>query len=297
MSVAATCGSRFMIAVLFGAIANGAHAQTGWRARVTGEPNPLPAGQCATLRVEPVDDHGYRRASLSNGASLDFRAVAYASSDVTHFVVRNDATMWGGVCANADAPSGSSTTVTVTLPDGVKGQIQIFVVAKGEPRPPPVVYAAQPPLRLPGSPEYAPGFEAQRQQIAAGGGAPTVATPTVPAGAVASAEPSSAAPGSMHTSSQIVDTTASRKAPVASLSQAARTITTPALSLTGMRHVPAAVSIASPALSLIGTAHVPPAATVTTVTMSLTGLHVGPVVTVVNHATPVGAASQQPHSP
>jgi hypothetical protein len=95
--------------------------------------------------------------------------------------------MWGGVCANADAPS-TSTTVTVTLPDGVKGSIQIFVIAKGQPARPAVVYAPQPPLRLHGSPEYAPGFVPAQRQVVSRGSATGGAAATG-GGATASAPP------------------------------------------------------------------------------------------------------------
>jgi hypothetical protein len=149
--------SSVLAAALVFVAACESHAQTGWEARVTAVPNPIPAGRCAGLSVEPVDDHGYRHTTLSNGVGLDFHKFVYESSDVTHFAFRKDTTIAGAICANADAPA-ASTTVTVTLPDGTKGQVQVSVVPKGQPSRPAVVYRPQAPLRVAGSPEYAPGF-------------------------------------------------------------------------------------------------------------------------------------------
>jgi hypothetical protein len=148
-----------LCAALLSVCASVAHAQRGWEARVTAAPNPLPAGKCAAVLVEPVDDHGYRRTTLSNGEQIDRRKFTYASGDAAHFTVRNDPSMWGSVCADPSTPS-MSTIVTVTLPDGLRGTVKIFVIANGAPFTPAVVYRKQAPLRLPTSPEYAPGFVA-----------------------------------------------------------------------------------------------------------------------------------------
>ena len=153
------------------ACAGVAHAQSGWEARVTAAPNPLPAGKCAAIVVELVDDHGYRRTTLSSGEQIDLRKFTYTTNAAAHFIVRNDPSMWANVCADSSAPP-VSTIVTVTLPDGLKGTVQIFLVAKGSPPARAVVYRQQAPIRLPTSPEYAPGFVAgQTQGAAAGGGA------------------------------------------------------------------------------------------------------------------------------
>ncbi len=162
---------RSLIAAMLVACAGVAHAQSGWEARVTAAPNPLPAGKCAAIVVELVDDHGYRRTTLSNGEQIDLRKFTYTTNAAAHFIVRNDPSMWANVCADSSAPP-VSTIVTVTLPDGLKGTVQIFLVAKGSPPARAVVYRQQAPLRLPTSPEYAPGFVAgQAQGAAAGGGA------------------------------------------------------------------------------------------------------------------------------
>jgi hypothetical protein len=136
-----------------------AHAQGGWEARLTMAPNPLPAGRCGNIAVEIVDDHGYRRSTLSNGASIDVHNFKFDVSDPSHVTVQNDASVTGRVCADTGAKA-SKTTVTATTPDGLIGTLHILLVTNGQSGQRPVVYRPQAPLRLPTSPEYAPGFVA-----------------------------------------------------------------------------------------------------------------------------------------
>ncbi|MDQ2765664.1 MAG: hypothetical protein M3Y30_00790 [Gemmatimonadota bacterium] len=261
-------------------------AQSGWEARVTAVPNPLPAGKCAAIVVEPVDDHGYRRTTLSNGAQIDRRQFTYEVSDKTHFVVHNDPAMWGSVCADAGAPS-ASTIATVTLPDGLQGTVQIFVIAKGAPPTSAVVYRKQAPLRLPTSPEYAPGFVAGRS-VATNPADPTSAVGTSGEAALTSAGGATGASGAVAPSS------ANSGAATSGLNQTgmplhpratSTVVTTSTLSLTGTLHVPPAMTITTGTLSLTGTLHVPAEVIVTTATLSLTGtLHV-PAQVIVTTAT------------
>jgi hypothetical protein len=254
--------ARYLAGALLVVLANVADAQSGWEARVTAVPNPVPAGNCATMRVEPVDDHGYRHSTMSNGAALDFRKIGYESSDATNFVIRNDPSMWGGICAKPDAPS-VSTTVTVTLPDGVKGQIKIFAIAKGQPPQPAVVYRPQAPLRLPNSPEYAPGFVPAGASRASVTRPPTTgATQPGKTGVPGAADLSMRTSGSSGSSS--TTSTGSTVWPG---------VTAPTLALAGTYHVPSSTAVTTGTLSMNGTYHVPPAQAVTTSVLSMAGTY------------------------
>lgn len=180
--------------------AGNARAQSGWEVRLSAAPNPMPAGACAGINVELVDDHGYRRATLSNGAAINPRSFVYASSDTSHFALRKEPAWLGYVCADSTSPAATGT-ITVTLPDGLRGTLAMTIVPKGGVRGRAVVYRPQAPMRLASSPEYAPGFVAgQTEQAAsmatAATGAPTGSTTVAPN---APSVPSSAAssPGSM----------------------------------------------------------------------------------------------------
>jgi hypothetical protein len=186
-----------VIAATLAACARVAGAQSGWEARVTMAPNPLPAGRCGDIRLELVDDHGYRRTTLSNGALIDTRNFRFAISDPSHVTVQNDASVAGRVCADTGV-AASTTTVTVTLPDGLTGTLQIVLVPKGQVGPRPIVYRSQAPLRLPTSPEFAPGFVRAKAMArakgvsgggAAGAGAADPATNPAAVGAAGAADP------------------------------------------------------------------------------------------------------------
>jgi hypothetical protein len=265
----------------------GARAQSGWEARAVALPNPVPAGKCSAVVVEPVDDHGYRRTTLSNGAALDKRNYTYDVSDKAHFVVHNDPAMWGYVCADSTTPS-MSAIVTVTLPDGLKGTVQLFALAKGAPPARAVVYRPQAPLRLPSSPEYAPGFIAGRASGAGGAvnptdpsasntGAAISADPTAPSAANTGAanpadptdptDPSAANTGAANsadpTNPSAANTGAATGAGAASAgaaggaSRASGASRAAPLATSGtvekLRHTSA--SVTTPALSLVGTYH------------------------------------------
>jgi hypothetical protein len=304
-------------------------AQTsGWEARVTAAPNPLPAGKCAALVVEPVDDHGYRRTTLSNGAPLDFRKYTYKLADATHLVVHNDPSMWGNVCADSSTPT-TSTIVTVTLPDGLKGTVQLFVLAKGAPPARAVVYRKQAPLKLPTSPAYAPGFVAiaasaanPTNALAADAGGSKSADPTDPsaantgsatgagaaghggtAGAGGAAGGAAAGPTSgLDPNSTPLNKRAALKIPDATGTHhitPSATITPGTLSLVGTHHMTPTLAITTGTLSLVGTHHITPSVTITTGTLSLTGApasQTAPVKSpVVTWTKPV--STKQPHTP
>jgi hypothetical protein len=229
--------------------ARGAHAQSGWEARVIVVPNPHRAGGCSTVRVEPVDDHGYRRATLSNGEQIDLRRFTYELSNTSHFVVRNDPSAWGAICSDSSTPS-VSTMVTVTMPDGVQGSAQLFVLAKGAPAVPAVAYRRQAPLRLPSSPDYAPGFVPGQTTRS------SLSQPSTPA-----------APG------KIVDPLHQKPDVAKTPSQTALTFTTPALAMMGTYHVPRAVSTTTTTLAMASTYHMPSPVFLTTVPLTMTGTY------------------------
>jgi len=302
------------------ACAGVAHAQSGWEARVTAAPNPLPAGKCAAIVVELVDDHGYRRTTLSSGEQIDLRKFTYTTNAAAHFIVRNDPSMWANVCADSSAPP-VSTIVTVTLPDGLKGTVQIFLVAKGSPPARAVVYRQQAPLRLPTSPEYAPGFVAgQAQGAAAGGGAGGAAAggaassaaggaaSSAAGGAASSAAGGAASGAAGGAASGAVGGTASGAVGVAGgaprpisgtvekLLHPSVSVTTTPLLLVGTYHVMSVFDTTS-ALSLTGTYHVL-SVVETTTALSLTGTYAShPVAGTVPHAVTPKPIPPGAHSP
>jgi len=303
---------RSLIAAMLVACAGVAHAQSGWEARVTAAPNPLPAGKCAAIVVELVDDHGYRRTTLSNGEQIDLRKFTYTTNAAAHFIVRNDPSMWANVCADSSAPP-VSTIVTVTLPDGLKGTVQIFLVAKGSPPARAVVYRQQAPLRLPTSPEYAPGFVAgQAQGAAAGGGAGGAAAggaaSSAAGGAASSAAGGAASGAAGGAASGAVGGTASGAVGVAGgaprpisgtvekLLHPSVSVTTTPLLLVGTYHVMSVFDTTS-ALSLTGTYHVL-SVVETTTALSLTGTYAShPVAGTVPHAVTPKPIPPGAHSP
>ena len=303
---------RSLIAAMLVACAGVAHAQSGWEARVTAAPNPLPAGKCAAIVVELVDDHGYRRTTLSSGEQIDLRKFTYTTNAAAHFIVRNDPSMWANVCADSSAPP-VSTIVTVTLPDGLKGTVQIFLVAKGSPPARAVVYRQQAPLRLPTSPEYAPGFVAgQAQGAAAGGGAGGAAAggaaSSAAGGAASSAAGGAASGAAGGAASGAVGGTASGAVGVAGgaprpisgtvekLLHPSVSVTTTPLLLVGTYHVMSVFDTTS-ALSLTGTYHVL-SVVETTTALSLTGTYAShPVAGTVPHAVTPKPIPPGAHSP
>ena len=106
----------------------------GWKAIVRVVPNPLPAGRCAGISVEAQDPDGYRVTTLSNGQFIDFHHFNYQSTDLTSFAWQNGDPISGYICANTTA-TAAHTTLTVTLPDGTAGSVDISTIPPGQSAP------------------------------------------------------------------------------------------------------------------------------------------------------------------
>jgi hypothetical protein len=286
------------------ACARVAGAQSGWEARVTMAPNPLPAGRCGDIRLELVDDHGYRRTTLSNGAIIDTRNFRFAISGPSHITVQNDASVAGRVCADTGV-AASTTTVTVTLPDGLTGTLQIVLVPKGQVGPRPIVYRSQAPLRLPTSPEFAPGFVRAKAMArakgvsgggAAGAGAADPATNPAAVGAAGAADPATdpGAVGAVGAADPATDpgavgavgatgTTGAAGAAVRAPAASGKSVDPSRRSTIPSKVFPqlAPVTVTTPPIAMTGTYHVLAAVFVTTPTLAMAGTyHVLPPVLV-----------------
>ncbi len=94
-------------------------------------PNPLPVGRCAAIRVEVQDDEGYVSSQLTDGSTVDSRRFKYEASDRESFRWQGDKPTDGYLCVDKDAKPGR-TMVTVTLPDGLSGSVELTSIAAGQ---------------------------------------------------------------------------------------------------------------------------------------------------------------------
>jgi hypothetical protein len=284
-------------------------ATSGWKVILRIQPNPLPAGRCAGASVEIQDPFGYRATTLSNGSSIDFHQFLYTSSDTTSFKWQNGQPVFGVLCA-AVTSTAAQTVVTVLLPDGLTSSVTLTTVAPTA-RVASMQYAPQAPLRLPTSPEYAPGFVARQAPAAAAeggaGGAAVAGVSTGVASGAAGVAPSSDAGVASTTPRPISGTvekllsrSASATTPPLSLVGTYHALsvvqTTPALSLTGTYHALSVVQT-TPALSLTGTYHAL-SVVQTTTALSLTGTYASPsVAKMPSHALTPKPIPPGAHSP
>ena len=114
------------IALVLLVSAAAARAQTpapGWILIVRMQPNPLPIGRCAGINEEVQDEHGYRRNELSNGGVIDFHKFRY-DADTTNFQWQFGDPLNGALCARPNTPP-SHVTVTITMPDGLSGSVEL----------------------------------------------------------------------------------------------------------------------------------------------------------------------------
>ena len=279
---------RSLIVAMLVACAGVARAQSGWEARVTMAPNPLPAGRCGGIVVEVVDDHGYRRSTLSNGAPLDWRKYTFSISDPSHITVQNNPSVAGRVCADTGA-TASTTTVTVTLPDGLVGTLQIVLVRTDQLGQRAVVYRPQAPLRLPTSPEYAPGFVAAGATARTNGVSSGGAAGAASGGAAGAASAGAAGgAGAAATGSSIGASRAVLPPSKARLSVLQKH-TTSALTMAGTYHVPPSLIVTTSNLAMGGAYHVPPSLVVTTSVLKMTGMYLTPGVLNPRNAHPTAA--------
>jgi hypothetical protein len=147
-----------IVAPTLGVIAIGvacasAGAQTpapGWKAVVRIVPNPLPAGRCARVSIEMQALDGYRETRLSNGEVMDQKHFVFTSSDNNVYYWQNNDPTQGNVCVKAGAPSTKST-ITVALPDGSSGHVEVTSLTPGQSLSP-VSYPPQARLRPAGVP-------------------------------------------------------------------------------------------------------------------------------------------------
>jgi hypothetical protein len=102
-----------------------------WKAILRVLPNPLPAGRCANASVEIQDGDGYRATTLSNGGVVDFHQFVYKSSDMTSFNWLDQNPVEATICAPATS-TAAHTTITVTLPDGLVGSVDLTTVPPGQ---------------------------------------------------------------------------------------------------------------------------------------------------------------------
>jgi hypothetical protein len=102
-----------------------------WKAILRILPNPLPAGRCASASVEIQDSDGYRATTLSNGGVIDFHQFVYKSSDMTSFNWLDQNPVEATICAPATS-TAAHTTITVTLPDGLVGSVDLATVPPGQ---------------------------------------------------------------------------------------------------------------------------------------------------------------------
>ncbi|MEP6691449.1 MAG: hypothetical protein ABJD07_09850 [Gemmatimonadaceae bacterium] len=140
-----------VVAMLAVSIVTRAAAQTpapGWKVIVRIVPNPLPLGRCAAIRVEVQDDEGFQTVRLANGSAVDSRTFKLESSNASSFRWQNGNPTEGYLCTNANAAPGR-TMVTVTMPNGLVGNVELTSIAAGQ-RAAPVTYPPQGPLRIAG---------------------------------------------------------------------------------------------------------------------------------------------------
>jgi hypothetical protein len=129
-----------------------------WEVRVTTTPNPLPAGRCAAIWVEIVDNNGYRRTTLQDGRTVDTRLFRYATSDAKHFQWMSGNPANGYICTGATT-GAVATTITVTMADGTSGSVPLANIPTGQTARP-TVFRPQAPLWRPGLTSAAPGSAA-----------------------------------------------------------------------------------------------------------------------------------------
>lgn len=239
-----------------------AAAQTpasGWTLIVRIVPNPMPIGRCGGITVEVQDDEGYRRNELSNGGVIDFHTFRY-DVDTTNFQWQNGNPVDAVLCTRAGAPP-SSVTVTVTLPDGLAGSVQLTSIVAGQ-YAAAVQYAKQGPLRRPGVPP--PHASTRTAAVTApAGGAPGGGTATASTPAAGSA-PAGTTVGGGHPAPTRSSGTASRLT-------APGITTTTALSMTGAYAAIAPMAFDTPPLSMTGNYAALAAQVVTTSALSMTG--------------------------
>ncbi len=145
-----------------------------WQVRVTTTPNPLPAGRCAAIWVEIVDNNGYRHPTLQDGRTVDTRQFHYATSDPTHFQWMSGNPATGYICTAATT-GAVATTITVTMADGTSGSVPLANIPVGQTARP-TVFSPQAPLWRPGLTSPAAGAVSQSARgvqagAAVGGGA------------------------------------------------------------------------------------------------------------------------------
>lgn len=239
-----------------------------WEARVTTAPNPLPAGRCARIVVEIVDNNGYRRTQLQDGSAIDSRKFVYATSDTKNFQWRNGNPADGYICTDKSARA-AKTTITITLPDGTIGKVDLAITPEGQTAPA-TVFAKQAPLWRPGLPGSAVAGGAAAGGAAAGGvtAGGTAAGGAAPAGGAANAPAGRAARGAAGSNGAPGAPASGAQSSVLS---SLHTVVVQPLSLTGSYFVLAAQTVAVQQLALTGNYFVLAPQTVVVPPLALTG--------------------------
>jgi hypothetical protein len=264
------------IVALTGALT--AHAQSpapGWTLIVRIVPNPLPIGRCAGVTEEVQDDQGYRRNELSNGGVIDFHKFRY-DADTTNFQWQNGDPLNGAICARPTSLP-SNVTVTITLPDGLAGSVDLSSIAPGQSAAP-VQYARQAPLKRPGvpPPHASSAGTAASTPTTTGGmsgsaAAPASASAGISAGGAGRSLPVTPSRTTSTATTPGIVTTPALSMIGAFAPSAPISVTTDALSMTGAYSALGAMSFDTPALTMMGNYAPMPSQVVTTDALSMTG--------------------------